>query len=59
MNEDLIDILIKMGAENVEFKESDGNDDSLAFQFRDKYIEISGIWHNDGTGGIVSDVSDV
>jgi len=53
---DLIDILIKMGAEKVEYKQENHDNDLLTFKFRDKHVEIMGCWHQDGTGGITSNV---
>jgi hypothetical protein len=58
MNEDLIDVLILMGATKVEYKEEDRCDDLLTFNYRDKRVEIRGCWNNDSTGGIVSEVID-
>lgn len=54
MNE-VIEILKKMGAQNVQFIQSDG-DDVLTFLFDGDTVILRGSHYNDSTGGIVGQV---
>ena len=56
MNDELIDVLTQMGAERIVFTESPHDNDVLKFEFGGKTIKIEGVWHNNGCGGIDSDV---
>ena len=58
MNEELIDVLIKMGAERIVFTEGPHDNDILKFEFDGKTIKIEGLWYNNGCAGITSDVYD-
>jgi len=58
MNEDLIDLLIQMGAENVAYDWVEHENGKLSFSYKGKTAVITGVWQMDGTGAISSDVSD-
>jgi len=60
--EELIDLLIRMGAEKVVFTDGHSgghyDDDLLYFEYKGKAVKIIGEWHNDETVGIACDIYD-
>jgi len=52
--EEVLNILRKMGATDVEFVECNGHDDEIKFTFGGQSVVLRGQHYNDDTGGIVA-----
>lgn len=57
MNE-FLEILEKMGANDILHRDALFYDEAISFRFGGKKIEISGYGHNDETGGLIATVED-
>ena len=50
--DDVIEILKMMGATDVQYRQVDGSDDTLAFDFRGHHITLRAVHCNDSTAGL-------
>ena len=55
--DELIELLIEMGATDVAFREENRCDDELVFKFNGRTAVIRGVHYNDSTGGIAAEVA--
>lgn len=55
--DELMKILAEMGATNIEFASERFCDESLNFTYKEKTAALSGQWHNDGTGGLSTQIT--